>query len=71
MYWKDSKNIFEKNSEKVHMFKGVSLAAIKVVGPWTSKTIKIIFMVFFYKNIHSHKFVFFSCLSIACQNIWS
>jgi hypothetical protein len=53
------------------MFKGVSLAAIKVVGPWTSKTIKIIFMVFFYKNIHSHKFVFFSCLSIACQNIWS
>jgi hypothetical protein len=47
MYWKDSKYIFEKNSENVHMFKRVSVALIKVVGPKTSKTIKIIFMALF------------------------
>ncbi len=29
------------------MFKGASVAPIKVVGPKTSKTIKIIFMDFF------------------------
>ncbi len=32
MYWKDSKNIFEKNGERPKS-KGVGVAPIEVVGP--------------------------------------
>jgi hypothetical protein len=46
MYWKDFKNILEKNSEKTHKFKGMNVALVKVVEPMITIESQMDFLIY-------------------------